>query len=229
MNNYKKTDEIELGGIFYPTKDIQGNVIPFDSLYLPYIWKEIYLEGCYIDMMNTRKDLIIIDVGSQIGLTVKYFREYAKIIYAIEPSTESFTALAKNVEFNKWTNVVPIKAAIADKDGEMTLNLNTGNRTCHSLTQTYGQGGEKVKTICFETLFKEQKIDKVDFMKFDVEGAEEMILMGESFTKMAPKIDALEVEFHYPTFPKIVEHLMKLGYKARRYDASAVIILFTRS
>ena len=45
---------------------------------------------------------------------------------------------------------------------------------------------------------------------------------------MAPKINALEVEFHYPTFPKIVNYLIGLGYKARRYDASAVIILFTR-
>ena len=182
-----------LKALFYPD-------VPFESLYIPYIYKEIYLEGVYIDIFNTRKDMVVIDVGANIGIVTQYMRDFAKKVYSIEPASEHFEALKKNVEFNNWTNVVPINAAIADKDGEMTLNLHAGNRTCHSLTQTYGQGGEKVKTICFETLFKEQKIDKVDFMKFDVEGAEEMILMGESFTKMAPKINALEVEFHYPTF-----------------------------
>jgi FkbM family methyltransferase len=210
-----------LKALFYPD-------VPFDSLFIPYIYKEIYLESVYIDIFNTRKDMVVIDVGANIGVVTQYMRDFAKVVYAIEPSTEHFEALAKNVEFNKWTNVVPIKAAIAEKNGEMTLNLNEANRTCHSLNLKYGEKGEKVRVIDFETLFKENKIDKVDFVKFDVEGYEEPILMGESFKKVADKIAAIEVEFHFPTFPKIVEYMLKLGYKARRYDSSAVIILFFR-
>lgn len=214
-----------LKALFYPD-------VPFDSLYIPYIYKEIYLEGVYIDIFNTRKDLVILDIGANIGVVTQYMRDYAKKIYAIEPSTEHFEALKKNVEFNKWTNVVPIKAAIADKDGEMELALNTNNRTCHHLewsgVNPSNGPKEKVRVMCFETLFKENKIKHVDFCKFDVEGADELILMSKSFEKMAPKIDAIEVEFHFPSFPKIVNHLIKLGYKARRYDSSAIIVLFTR-
>lgn len=214
-----------LKALFYPD-------VPFDSLFIPYIYKEIYLEGIYIDIFNTRKDLVVVDVGANIGCVTQYMRDHAKVVYAIEPSTEHHEALKKNVEFNEWTNVVPINAAIADKDGEMTLKLNPYNRTCHHLewdgVSKDTLPGETVKTISFETLIKEHNIEKIDFVKFDVEGAEELILMGESFGKVADKIMAIEVEFHFPSFPKIVEHMLKLGYKARRYDSSAVVILFSR-
>ena len=47
--------KIKLGGIFYPTSDINGGNIPFDSLFIPYIFKEIYLEGIYVDIFNQKK------------------------------------------------------------------------------------------------------------------------------------------------------------------------------
>ena len=216
-----------LGALYYP-KGTPENPIDFDSLYIPYIYKEIYLEGIYNDITNGRTDMLCLDIGANIGIVTQYLRKFSKQIYAVEPSTEHYEALEKNVEFNGWTNVKPIKAAIADKDGEMTLNLHQSNRTCHSLTLDYKQGGEKVKTISFETLLKENNIEKVDFCKFDTEGAEEMILMGESFARVADKVKAIMVEFHFQDFTKIVQHLLKLGYEARRYPASAIIVLFTR-
>lgn len=214
-----------LGALFYP-KGTEENPTSFESLYIPYIYKEIYLEGVYTDIFNKKKDMVCLDIGANIGIVTQFMRDHSKKVYAVEPSTEHFEALKKNVEYNKWDNVVPIKAAIAEKDGEMDLNLNNNNRTCHSLGLSYGGSSEKVKVMCFETLFKKYKIDKVDFIKFDVEGYEEPILTGESFKKIADKVNAIEVEFHFPTFPKIVEHMMSLGFKARRYDSSAIIILF---
>lgn len=216
-----------LGALFYP-KGTDDNPIPFDKLFIPYIYKEIYIEGIYIDVLNSRKDLVIIDAGANIGIVTQYMRDYAKKVYAIEPSSEHFEALKANKEHNGWDNVELINAALADKDGEMQLNYLPANRTSHSLINNYGQGGQMVKTIAFDTLFAQYGIEEVDFMKFDVEGAEDMILRSEGFIKVAPKIKAIEVEFHYPTFPQLVEHMMSLGYKARRYNSSAVVILFTR-
>jgi len=216
-----------LKALFYPA-GTEKNPIKFDSLFIPYIYKEIYLEGVYIDIFNTRKDMVVLDIGANIGVVTQYMREFAKKLVAVEPSTEHFEALKKNVEFNKWTNVVPVNAAIAEKNGEMTLNLNSANRTCHSLNMNYNMGGEKVRVMDFETLLKENKLNHVDFVKSDVEGYEDVIYRSESFIKMAPKIDAIMMEMHFPTFPKLVEHMISLGYKARRYDSSAVVILFTR-
>lgn len=217
----KKKEKQELKALFYPD-------VPFDSLYIPYIYKEIYLDGLYIDVFNERKDMVVLDVGANIGVVTQYMREYSKKIYAIEPSTEHFTALKKNKEFNKWDNVEVFNMAIADRDGEMQLNLNDNNRTCHSLTLDYKQKGEMVKTMRFDTFLKENNIDQVDFCKFDVEGAEDMILRSEGFINVAEKFKAIEVEFHFQTWPALVEHMSKLGFAARRYDSSAIIVLFTR-
>lgn len=210
-----------LKALFYPD-------VPFESLYIPYIYKEIYFDGVYVDILNQRKDMVILDVGSNIGVTVQHFRDYAKKVYAIEPSKEHFEALKKNKEFNKWDNVEVFNVAFADKVGEMTLHNHTQNRTCHSLTNDYGMGGEKVKTVTFESFMKDNNIDTVDFCKFDVEGAEDMILRSDSFKNVAEKVKSIEVEFHQGTWPKLVEYMISLGYQPRRYPCSAIVILFTR-
>jgi len=216
-----------LNALFYPA-GTKEKPIKFDSLFIPYIYKEIYFDSLYVDIVNGKTDMTIIDVGANIGVTTQYFRDYSKKVYAIEPSSEHFEALKQNKEFNHWDNVEIFKYAIADKNGEMILNTLTSNRTCHSLINDYKQGGEKVKTIKMDTFFEENKIEKCDFMKFDVEGAEDMILRSEGFRKVKDKIDAIEVEFHYPTFPNLVKYMIGLGYTARRYDSSAIVILFLR-
>lgn len=225
----KKTEsKVELGGLFYPTKDTSGNDIPFDNLFIPYIYREIYFEGVYVDILNGQKDMVIVDVGANIGITVDHFRKHAKRVIAVEPSSEHFTALAKNKEFNKWDNVELYNVALSDKDGEATLSHHAANRTCNSITNNYGGDSETVETMGMDTLFEKAGIDEVDFMKFDPEGAEELILYSEGFRKVAPKIKSIECEFHHNNWMNIVRYMEGLGYKGRRYESSAIIVLFTR-
>ena len=89
---------------------------------------------------------------------------------------------------------------------------------------------ERIRNIGFKTIAinRPDKIKKVDFVKFDVEGAEDLILRSEEFKKAAPKIQAIEVEFHHPTWQELVKYMMELGYEARRYESSAIIVLFIR-
>jgi FkbM family methyltransferase len=222
-----------LKALFYPdVPDVvgrHGNIIRgFDTLYIPYIYKEIYFDNVYTDILNGKKDMTIMDVGANIGVVTQYMRDYAKKVYSIEPSTAHFEALKRNKEFNHWDNVELFNMALADNDGEMTLHTLDNNKTCHSLTNDYGKGGEQVKTMRFDTFMKDNNIEQVDFCKFDVEGAEDMILRSEGFLNVADKVKAIEIEFHHPTFPELVKHMMNLGYQARRYNCSAIVILFTR-
>lgn len=227
--NMKETkSKTKLGGLFYPKVDQFGNDIPFDSLFIPYIYREIYFEGLYLDVLNQQKDMTIIDMGANIGVTVQHFQPHAKKIYAIEPSTEHFTALKKNKEFNNWDNVELFNEATSDHDGEMTLNTNAGNRTCNSIVLGYGSGSEKVKTHAIDTFFEKNKIEHVDFLKSDTEGAEDLIFRSEGFRKVAPKIDNIMIEFHYPTWTELVKYIMELGYEAKRYESSAVVVMFSR-
>lgn len=222
----------KLGALYYPIEDQSGNEIPFDSLYIPYIYKEIYLEGVYVDVLNQKKDLTIIDVGSNIGITVQHFQPYAKKLYAIEPSPEHFAALKENKEFNNWDNVELSNIALADQDGEMEFTQNSQNRTMNSLKGSLQYGGYndsiKVQAQSIDHFFEEHNIEHVDFMKFDPEGAEDMILRSEGFRKVAHKIDAIMVEFHFPNWMQLVEYMRTFGFKARQYQSSAKIVLFFR-
>lgn len=225
-----------LGAIFYPV-GTEEKPIPFESLYIPHIFKEIYFEGIYTDVFNKRENMTIIDLGANIGIVTQYMRQYAKHIYAVEPSTEHFAALTKNIEFNKWDNVSAHKVAISGKDGEATLALNEYNHTMHSLAFTdeneHGQRAgrhnhETVKTQTLATFMKENKIDEVDFIKFDTEGNEDDILRCDSFREVADKIKAIEIELHHPTYPDLINYLQTLGFTARQYASSAVVVLLTR-
>ena len=210
-----------LKALFYPD-------VPFDSLFIPHIYKEIYFENVYADIFNQDSDMIIIDVGANIGIVTQYMRDYAKKVYAIEPSSEHFEALKKNKEFNGWDNVEIFNIAIADKDGEMKLNKYNDNRTMYSLTSDFGQGNELVKTMAMDTFFDVNNIDNVDFMKFDVEAAEDLILRSEGFKKVVSRIKAIEVEFHLPFGQELINYMVGFGYKAKRILADSIIVLFTR-
>lgn len=240
-----------LNALFYPA-GTKKNPIKFDSLFIPWIYKEIYMDGVYADILNQKKDMVILDVGANIGVFTSYMRDFAKKIYAIEPSPEHFEALEKNKEFNKWDNVEVFNVAMADKDGEMTLTMNDYNRTMNTLIigkpakdgryeletgveglkGTIGAKGYdsnvKVKTVAFDSFLEQNNIDEVDFVKFDVEGSEDMILRSEGFRKVAPKIKAIEIEFHYPSWKDLAKYMIELGYEARQYECSAIVVLFTR-
>ncbi len=205
--------------IFYP----DGS---FSSTAIPKIYNEIYTERIYNRILNRKRDLVIVDVGSNIGLTVQYFLGHAKQVYAIEPESTNYEALVKNIEFNGWNNVTPIKAAIAEKDGEMDLNINPTNKTSHSFFYKHGRGTEKVRVITFETLFKENNIEKIDFMKLDIEGYETIVLLGEDFKKMVEKINSFIVEFHDYDFWKVTTHMAELGYKMFQIRSATIIFYF---
>lgn len=239
-------NKTKLGAIFYPKVDQRGNEIPFETLYIPDIYKEIYFEKVYDDVLKNKKDLTIIDVGANIGITASFFQPYSKQLYVIEPSPENFLALKTNKEFNEWNNVTLCNIALADKDGDLTFSQNVKNRTSNSLVvgdvhirgvkhapDVYGEVGahgfrEKivVQAQSIDRFFEQYNIEHVDFMKLDPEGAEDMIVRSDGFKKVVDKIDAILVEFHFPNWEELVKYLSSFGFKTKRYNSNAKIVLF---
>ncbi len=229
----------KLKALFYPD-------VKFETLFIPHIYKEIYLDRIYADVFKDRNpgSMIIIDVGANIGVVTQYMQPYARKLYAIEPSSEHFEALAKNKEFNSWDNVEIFKIALADNDGETELLKKPDNRTMNSIimgkrnpdgslvfpsrTRHPYCEPEVVKTMRMDTFFKENKITQVDFIKLDVEGAEDMILRSEGFEKVASRFKNIEIEFHFPNWQSLVDYMIGLGFSARQYKSSAVVFLFYR-
>jgi FkbM family methyltransferase len=215
-----------LGALFYPKGTIE-NPIRFDELYIPHIYREVYIE-CVYSSVFVDKNETVIDIGANIGIVTAFMRDYAKKVYAIEPNIDSYEALKKNKEYNKWDNVEIFDYAIGDRDGEMMLNEYAGNRTMHSLTTDYHQGGKMVKTVSLDTFFKDNNIDEADFIKLDVEGGEQFILTSPGFLAVSNKIKAMAIEFHYPGWEGLVSHLESLGFKSQRQTSSAIMVIFKK-
>ena len=135
-------------------------------------------------------DFTFIDIGANIGgyaLSVAAMAGPRAKILAIEPQPEIFARLAYNMQQNPFGNMKAIACAIADKDGEITLfvDRNNSGETSMRIVNTDARGGQltvQAKTLL--TLCREEKHQRLDAVKLDVEGAEDLIL--EPFFRMAP-------------------------------------------
>jgi len=115
--------------------------------------------------------------------------------------------------------------------------MNIANRTMNTLVVddkpllgNYGGYANKFKVITrsIDSFFEENGLDKIDFMKLDTEGAEEMILRSEGFRKVAPTISAFEAEFHLPQWEDLMAYVKSLGFEAKIFESLGHVILFTR-
>jgi FkbM family methyltransferase len=167
--------------------------------FLGHIMSEVYKEQVYAPFLVDKKDLTILDIGANVGITALYFSRFASKVYSLEPSTEHFNCLKHMLEFNKIENVVPIQKALYIKNGKFPFGGPTINKTMRSLHMATWQDkkpDEEVETITLDTLFEENKIEHVDLMKLDVEGSEIEIISSEGFRKVADKIDKIIMENH---------------------------------
>ena len=215
-----------LNAIFFPKLD--HSFSPYEALWIPEILQELWIKNVYGGIFGERINMVVIDGGANCGLATQYFYDHCKQIYAIEPSPEHFEALKKNKEVNGWDKVKLYNAALANHDGETTLHINGGNRTANSITNDYGHGGEKVKTITIETLFKENNIKEVDFLKMDIEGAEDQVLESPGFTEVAPKIKAMVVEYHNGGWERLHALVTSLSFQSQRETVDTINFLYWR-
>ena len=134
-------------------------------------------------------DGIFIDIGANIGsftLVAARIAPRGKV-HAFEPSDHHFTRLSKNVGLNHFENVVLNKQGLNDKTECATLFLpslsgemnNSGAASLYSSTDVPGmQVTEEVELITLDDYVQANKINQVDLIKIDIEGAEFNALKG---------------------------------------------------
>lgn len=168
----------------------------FKNSYIADILEEIYIKKVYESFLVGKKDLIIADVGANIGLTAYYFKDYAKQIYAVEPAKETLELLTKMVAFNKIKNITICPYAISNKNGTQKLYLNTNSTANNLVMHEDADKFEEVELLDFHEFMKRNKLDHIDFLKLDPEGEEAKIINSESFKQYAPKIKVVCGEWH---------------------------------
>lgn len=136
-----------------------------------------------------RDDFRFIDVGANVGaysLFVAGQAGRAAHILAVEPQPDIFDRLAYNIALNPFGTVKAVACAVADKPGELTLFLdprNSGESSVKIVGSTQAEA-IRVPAVTLLDLVRQEGFERVDAMKLDVEGAEDIIL--EPFFRFAP-------------------------------------------
>lgn len=130
---------------------------------------------------RVKRDDTVLDIGANIGYHTLTFAKLVGSegrVFAFEPDQDNFALLDKNVKENKFGNVVLVNKAVSDKSGDTKLFLSEDNMGDHRIYDS-GQGGKFIvaETVCLDEFLKDHK-DKIDFIKMDIQGAEEKALYG---------------------------------------------------
>jgi len=143
----------------------------------------------------------IIDCGSHIGMSILYFKKlYPKAqIIGFEPNPDNFKILQKNIAENNITNVQLINAALSSRKGTAELKTSKDKDEPWTWGDTIidnlrGDDSIHRKVTVPTVKLSEYITGPVDFMKIDVEGAEQIIL-NEIKDRMQ-LIAKLDLEFH---------------------------------
>ena len=139
---------------------------------------------------------IVVDVGANIGLhTLNMARIVGNTgqVFAFEPDPSNFKILGKNVKVNNYKNIILEQKAVGDKHGRATL-YHADNPGMHRIfPQTKAKGQVQVELTSLDKYFIDSNlVDKINFIKIDIEGLEFSVLKGmENILKNNKKIKIL--------------------------------------
>ena len=139
---------------------------------------------------TTSKSPVIIDCGSNIGLSILVFKKYfpASTVIAFEPDENNYALLQKNMEANKLQNVEVNKSAVWITNGTITFN-SKGSEGSHI---SESDGGIRVPCIKLASLL--QQYETIHFLKMDIEGAEYEVI--KDCQLQLSKVENLFLEYH---------------------------------
>jgi len=131
-----------------------------------------------------------IDIGANVGaysLFVAALAGSRARILAVEPQPDIFERLAANMRLNPFGTIKAVQCGVADKSGDFTLFLDIRNRGESSMRAVRSANGlaMRVPATTLMQLVTDERFDRIDAIKLDVEGAEDLIL--EPFFGAAPE------------------------------------------
>jgi FkbM family methyltransferase len=183
---------------------------------------EGYLRGFPKDFFS--KAPLVVDIGANAG----YFSFYilsrfpqARIL-AFEPVEKNFRQLRQYQDVHSQFVIKAFHEAVGERTGTMTLYLDQSDSfsTSASMHQnSFGSDPVTVPSICLEDIFIREKIDTIDLLKLDCEGAEYGILFGLP-EMLFSRIRAITLETHQGSGEgedkfSLAKYLGNLGYQVK--------------
>ncbi|MGO9261925.1 MAG: FkbM family methyltransferase [Bryobacteraceae bacterium] len=138
-------------------------------------------EDYWFHVYKPRPGDVIADIGAGRGEDVFAFAKAvgpAGRVFAIEPHPVSFQALEKFCALNRLSNVTALNYACTDQPARLQIE------TLPVWESNYVRSGDRsptsypVEGLPFDSLFAGRGVERIDFLKMNIEGAERLALPG---------------------------------------------------
>jgi FkbM family methyltransferase len=200
-----------------------------------YVGFRIYMCGFYepetVKLMRSllKPGMTFFDIGAHFGqYTLVAARELGVSgrVHTFEPGPIQFSYLTRNVDLNKFRNVTLNNIALGDHEGTIGFVIDSEGNLGGSHIATTGENSTIETTLTTLDIYcANNKIDNIDVMKVDVEGAELPLFKGATavLSKTPPKyifyeaIEGLSQKFGY-SVGDLHAFLASFGYKVHAVE-----------
>lgn len=229
VNNYNNSTN----GKFY----IYDNCEISKTLENNNIW-EPHIHNIFDQYIN--KESIVLEAGCHIGSHTIKLGMISKKVYAFEPMPKSNFLLEMNIEINNLKNIILSNKGLSNINKITSFDwIPDGNPGSSGLSDNPMGRPNYYKEITENKIFVELisidslNLDKIDFIKIDVEGYEELVIDGaiETIKKFKPIIVLESWYNHYGginfefTKNKFIK-LLNFGYKLYNIKGPDYIFLY---
>jgi FkbM family methyltransferase len=191
------------------------------------LYEDIFIQNDYF-FETVSKAPVILDCGSNIGMSVIYFKKLYPgcTVTAFEPDGITYKTLCDNIEANNLKGVRTVNRALHGKPGKKILfytNAGTpGSVAMNMIDDREGLGNSEIVTTDVLSKYVKRRIDLV---KMDIEGAEDYVVPELNNRKKLGLIGNIIMEYHHHTLPdrdvfgRMLSILEKngFGYQVRGY------------
>lgn len=173
----------------------------FDYYWLVEMFEEIFVRQHYYFEAETSNP-VIIDVGSNIGLAILYFKRLypASTVIGFEPDPDAFEVLTRNITDNRLEGVQLLNEAVHGGGDRVHLYGDPGTPGSPQMStrsERIGGPGRAVPA----TRLSDHISGPVDFLKLDVEGAEAIVVEDLERASRLQAIARMTVEYHHHIDP----------------------------
>jgi len=131
---------------------------------------------------------VVFDVGAHAGQFSKLFSRQVRSgrVYAFEPSPYTLSLLRRTLGWNRVRNVTIVETGLSDSDGEAALSTpikksgvrGFGLASLAGVSSGRDKSDETVRLQTIDGFVERQGVQRLDFLKADIEGWEAHMLRG---------------------------------------------------
>ncbi len=139
------------------------------------------------------KDLVVVDVGCNVGTFSLLMSPLSQQIHAIDIAGENIDNLNATIQENNITNIKTYHCGISGRSERRNYKLDPDQGLGGSMLDREGESS--IETYAFADFMSAHGIKHVDVLKIDIEGAELEVISSPTFPK--ERITTILGEIHY--------------------------------